>query len=290
MDNRTKTISESHAFSLVMFMFEAISDNADIIVLDDPISSFDNNKKFAIMQRMFDGKKTSFKNKTVIMFTHDMQPIIDFVHVSSAKISSVNVNAVMIQNNNGIIEEKLIQKNNLMNIVDLTLSIANDTDASLVTRIVNIRKYIEITNSDPKSLPIYEVLSNIIHGRPLCGLTNINQDTLSTEVFEEGMTELKKYLGDAIDYESILADLSDSKLKEIISQDNQYDRIIALRILLERHSDWFKEVGRKEPGLYKFLNESNHIENDYIFQLDPREYYSVPSHYVNVIEDFMQSH
>lgn len=281
---------ERNAFALVMFMFEAISDNADIIVLDDPISSFDNNKKFAIMQRMFDGKKTSFKNKTVIMFTHDMQPIIDFVHVSSARISSVNVNAVMIQNNNGIIEEKLIRKNNLMNIVDLTFSIAKDTNASLVTRIVNIRKYIEITNSDPKSLPIYEVLSNIIHGRPLSGLTNIYQDALSTEVFEEGMTELKEYLGDTIDYERILADLTDLKLKEIISQDNQYDRIIALRILLERHSDWFKEVGKKEPGLYKFLNESNHIENDYIFQLDPREYYSVPLHYVNVIENFIQSH
>lgn len=93
------------------------------------------------------------------------------------KISSVNVNAVLIQNNNGTIEEKLIEKNNLMNIVDLTLSIAMGAKTSLATRIVNIRKHIEIINSNPKSLPIYEVLSNIIHGRPKSGLKKYQSRT-----------------------------------------------------------------------------------------------------------------
>ena len=44
---------ERNAFSLVMFMFEAVSENADLIVLDDPISSFDKSKKFAIIKRLF---------------------------------------------------------------------------------------------------------------------------------------------------------------------------------------------------------------------------------------------
>lgn len=48
---------EKNAFSLVMFMFEAISDNADLIVLDDPISAFDEKKKFGIIRRLFDNKK-----------------------------------------------------------------------------------------------------------------------------------------------------------------------------------------------------------------------------------------
>lgn len=71
---------EKNAFSLVMFMFEAISDNADLIVLDDPISAFDEKKKFGIIRRLFDNKKDSFKEKTVLMLTHDFQPIIDYVH------------------------------------------------------------------------------------------------------------------------------------------------------------------------------------------------------------------
>ena len=45
---------ERNAFSLVMFMFDAVNENADLIVLDDPISSFDSNKKFAVIRRMFD--------------------------------------------------------------------------------------------------------------------------------------------------------------------------------------------------------------------------------------------
>ena len=70
---------ERNAFSLVMFMFEALSENADLIVLDDPISSFDTNKKFAVIRRMFDNQKKSFRDKTVLLLTHDMQPIIDYV-------------------------------------------------------------------------------------------------------------------------------------------------------------------------------------------------------------------
>jgi wobble nucleotide-excising tRNase len=39
---------ERNAISLVLFMYDAIKSDADFIVLDDPISSFDKNKKYAI--------------------------------------------------------------------------------------------------------------------------------------------------------------------------------------------------------------------------------------------------
>src|SRR5690606_23387236 len=44
---------ERNAFALVLFMYQALKENADFIILDDPISSFDNNKKFAIMSMLF---------------------------------------------------------------------------------------------------------------------------------------------------------------------------------------------------------------------------------------------
>ena len=46
------------------------------------ISAFDEKKKFAIIRRLFDNKKLSFRDKTVLMLTHDFQPIIDYVHGS----------------------------------------------------------------------------------------------------------------------------------------------------------------------------------------------------------------
>ncbi|QQN56221.1 hypothetical protein I6H46_00880 [Anaerococcus obesiensis] len=60
-------------------MFEVANDDVDLIILDDPITSFDKNKKFAVTKRLFDKKEFSFKNKTVLMLTHDLQPVIDYV-------------------------------------------------------------------------------------------------------------------------------------------------------------------------------------------------------------------
>ena len=58
-----------------------------------------------------------------------------------------------------------------------------------------------------------------------------------------------------------------------------YIKVIAFRLLFERHETIFKELRKKEPATYKFINETNHIENDYVFQLDPLKFYSIPGFY-----------
>ena len=44
---------ERNAFALVLFMYQALYNQANLFVLDDPISSFDQNKKFAILDMLF---------------------------------------------------------------------------------------------------------------------------------------------------------------------------------------------------------------------------------------------
>ena len=44
---------ERNAFALVLFMYDVLKTNPDLIVLDDPISSFDKNKKYAIVEMLF---------------------------------------------------------------------------------------------------------------------------------------------------------------------------------------------------------------------------------------------
>lgn len=64
--------------------------DADLIILDDPISSFDSNKKYAILHRMFKnvGKKdVSLVGKTVLLLTHDFEPITDFIVVGNYQMS-----------------------------------------------------------------------------------------------------------------------------------------------------------------------------------------------------------
>ena len=151
---------EKNAFSLVMFMFEAVSEKADLIVLDDPITSFDKDKKFAVIRRLFDNQKVSFRDKTVLMVTHDMQPLIDYVHNDFFKRMGLTtpVKAKYLLNENGTINEYEILRDDLLNTVELTKLIANDLNRSMAVRIVNLRKYIELTKPGYSESDIYEVL------------------------------------------------------------------------------------------------------------------------------------
>ena len=70
---------ERNAFALVLFMFSALKENPDLVILDDPISSFDGNKKFAIINMLFLSKH-SLKNRTVLLLTHEFNTVIDIIH------------------------------------------------------------------------------------------------------------------------------------------------------------------------------------------------------------------
>lgn len=278
---------EKNAFSLVMFMFEAISDNADLIVLDDPISAFDEKKKFAIIRRLFDNQKLSFRDKTVLMLTHDFQPIIDYVHGSffSRYGLTTPVKAALLQNIEGNINESTITKDDLKNTVELTKEIVLSSSESMPVRIVNLRKYVELTKPGFGASAIYEILSNLIHGRVVP--TDKNGQELNAEIVSQGMAELSTYIADKT-YEDLIAATNTTTLISALTEDDLYYRIISVRLLFERVDGSLSLLRKKYPAACKFVNETNHIENDYIFQLDPRKYFSIPDYYLNQIKNFVQ--
>lgn len=279
---------EKNAFALVMFMFEANSEDVDLIVLDDPISSFDTNKKFAVIRRLFDNQKESFRDKTVLMLTHDLQPIIDYVHGGFFKRFGLTtpVNAAWIQNENGNIREKNIEQNDLKNIVELTKGIAENSAYPMAVRVVNLRKYVELTKTDFTNLPIYEVLSNLIHGREHA--LDKNGDNLDVTIFNDGCNDIKGYFENK-EYGDVLTELTDSKLQDLINIGDDYSKVIAFRLLFERNEELFRKLRKLYPASYKFINETNHIENDYVFQLDPLKYYSIPEYYLNELKLCIQN-
>jgi ABC-type Mn2+/Zn2+ transport system ATPase subunit len=62
---------EKNAFALVLFMYHVRRDKPDLVVLDDPVSSFDKTKKFAILHQLFHGKE-SIRGFTSLLLTHDI--------------------------------------------------------------------------------------------------------------------------------------------------------------------------------------------------------------------------
>ena len=282
---------EMNAFALVMFMFDAVNENADLIVLDDPISSFDSNKKFAVIRRMFDNQKeVTFRDKTVLMLTHDLQPIIDYIHGGFFNRYGLTtpVEAEYLENEKGAIVSKAIVDSDLLNIVKLTESYAKDSNKPLLVRIINARKHIELKEENYSSLESYDILSNLIHGR------NVPEDRMkqpmSEDAIKKGINALNKYFNGYDTYGKFLREVDTQNLLIELENDNLYYRILAIRILFQRGKRLMTILKREHPEICKFLNETNHIENDYVFQLDPEKFFSIPEIYVQEIHDFINAH
>lgn len=281
---------EKNAFSLVMFMFEVSNDDVDLIILDDPITSFDKNKKFAVTKRLFDNKEFSFKNKTVLMLTHDLQPVIDYVQGKFLRRYDIHtpVYATYLINNDGNLEEKEITKSDLKNVIELTRSIALESSNDIATRIINLRKFIELTTPDFLENSAYDVLSNIIHGRPLDKYESKIAYKNKSDSINEGMAFINKYIPD-MNYNDLFDGTSDDKLLQLVKNGNLYTQIIAIRFLFEKDrgsGTLISELKKEFPNACKFVNETNHIENDYIFQLNPMEFFEIPLSYLNQLKIF----
>jgi energy-coupling factor transporter ATP-binding protein EcfA2 len=286
---------EMNAFSLVMFMFEAFSENDDLVILDDPISAFDTNKKFAIIQRLFNhNEKVNLLNKTVVMFTHDSQPLLDFIRVKPSPTfrMPIEINATYLQNDNGHVTEIKIMPNDLRSIIELTKDLSSNHNASIACRVVNLRKYIECCTTDSNSSSAYQILSNLIHGRK--DATEKDGTTILPEkVFQDGCSEIiNTYKIDDFSYDKWSEKLSSKQLQQNfdnIAKNNEekYNKVITARLLFERKEGSLTQLCRTNPGLYKYINETNHIENDYIFQLDPRKYYCIPQDYEKGLDKYM---
>ena len=109
------SFGEKNAFAIVLFMYEALHKNPDLIILDDPISSFDKSKKYAIMHMLFRGKANEcLLNKNVVMLTHDLDPVIDTVKVLK-EFNNLCI-ANFLTTKDGVLSELRIQKKDLKSV------------------------------------------------------------------------------------------------------------------------------------------------------------------------------
>ena len=281
---------EKNAFALVLFMYYAISKKADLIILDDPISSFDSNKKYAIINRLFENRsdKRSFFGKTVIMLTHDFEPIIDFI--INNKPNSGHAIAKYIKNSNNIVTEQEITKDSdIISIVKLSYMYATNPSINMISRINFLRKYIEHTrvdNLEQKQL-IYDMLSSLVHAKTYPDKQisrNEYVDFTDTE-FATTQNEIKKYINE-FDYMEVLNKYYNKEyiLEKFFKEDNNYIKSQLFRIYLEISG----ERDCLDNNLLKFIDEIYHIENDYIFTIDLIKFDTIPDYIMDKINEYMK--
>ncbi len=261
---------EKNAFALVMFMYNVIKEDPELIILDDPISSFDGNKKFAIINMLFMGKHC-LKNKTVLLLTHEFNTVIDVVYNMPYNFNPTP-KASFLTSKNGILEEKEIKKDNIKSFCEIAeKNISSNIDT--LNKLIYIRRLLDIIN--PGGLE-WQLLSNIFHKRENPEIHDNNMSRLMTEQEIQEATESirNKYISD-FDYKVEYEKTQDKdKLKELYyTSGSNYEKLQIYRIMFNKNSS--------NSVIKKFVNETFHIENDYLFQLNPLEYDTIPQYIID---------
>lgn len=260
---------ERNAFALVLFMFEVLKDNPDLVILDDPVSSFDRNKKFAIANMLFRGQN-SLRGKTVLMLTHDFDPVVDITFHLRHKFQPIP-KACYLENDDGIIVEKRIRKSDIKTFLEIAKTNIALLDED-INKLIYLRRLLEINND--KTSP-YQLLSNLFKKRDIPRYIENEIDRVMTE---EEIKEATDYISNYIPnfnykdfYDSIMNIENLIRLYDKAS--NNYEKLQIYRIINVENSD--------NDVIRKFVNETFHIENDYIYQLNPCEYEMVPKYIIN---------
>lgn len=268
------SFGERNAFALVLFMHQVRCDKPDLVVLDDPVSSFDKTKKFAILHKLFHGKQ-SLRGFTALLLTHDIEPAIDIVRTGTSRQFQAAIPVHFLQSREGQVEEKHIKPGDIM-----TFSQVCDenigSSADQVIKCIYLRRRYEVHGEHGAE---YDVLSSLLHVRdePSAKGENGESIPLADKARDKAIAEIQQFIP-GFDYTMLLGQLKDREALKAKFEDTNvgYEKVQIFRIA----STLDPGASGGDPAFRKFVNESYHIENEYVMQLNPREFDAVPQHVV----------
>ncbi|MBI5141308.1 MAG: AAA family ATPase [Nitrospirae bacterium] len=283
--NQHLSFGERNAFAIVLFMYECLSKKPDLIILDDPISSFDKNKKYAILEMLFRrDTEACLKNKTVLMLTHDVEPIIDTIKSLSHKFGN-QTSASFLRLSSGEIGESGIVKDDIQTFSQICKNaLASDKDD--IVKLIYLRRHFEIADNKGDA---YQVLSNLLHkgnGKERGVDTREPKDAegnlpeMEQGKFDNGYTEISSHLNGFL-YSQLLDRVGDlNALRELYNASvNGYEKLQIFRLL---------GLDVENSVIQKFINETYHIENEFICQLDPAKFDTIPEYVVSECDRILQ--
>ena len=276
------SFGERNAFALVLFMHQVRRDAPDLVVLDDPVSSFDKTKKFAILHKLFHGRQ-SLRGFTTLLLTHDIEPAIDIVRTATSGQFQAAAPAVhFLRTREGQMEEKPINPADIMTfsqVCDENI----DSSADPVIKCIYLRRRYEVHGERRAE---YDVLSSLLHVRDEPSSKGENGEfiPLDEEDREQAIAEIQKVIP-SFDYDALLPQLKDrGVLKAKFEGTNVgYEKVQIFRIASALDPD----APGGDVAFKKFVNESYHIENEYVMQLNPREFDAVAEHVVQACADLL---
>ena len=275
------SFGEKNAISLMLFSLEANESN-DVIILDDPVSSFDNNKKFAILYYIFTKECAVFKNKTVILFTHDFDIIVDFTYKN--EFSKIKNKCYFLKNSDGVLSSNKIRKKDVRYTIKKWVENSKNEELHSLLRIVNLRKYLQYTQ--PKETVAIDVLSSLEHNNDK-PMKNINGDTVEIEnqiEIDKAIELINKYINN-FEYSAYLVIINNkSELKKLyIKTKTSIRKLQILRMIIN-----LTEQQVESKVFWDYLTTYYHVENNEMTSLDEDKFDVIPDYIMNMANNIIE--
>jgi hypothetical protein len=225
------------------------------------------------------------------MLTHDFEPVIDYIQTKSGRQDPSAVCATYFENINSQLCCTSIQKEtDLMSSIVLLKELAKDTTIDIVARIGCLRKFIEHQYRNPREeSEAYNILSSLIHGRTEPTYDNEGHNKMFDEQIEKGVDFIKEYISN-FDYVALRTQFAPQGLIERYSRElSAYIKMLILRAYTEQVREARERLRKTNDVLRKYIDETYHIENDYLYSLDVRRFNIVPDNYISEADAFVSS-
>ena len=220
------------------------------------------------------------KSKTVLMLTHDLDPVIDTVKILK-EFNNIS-ESKFITTKKGMLEEIEIKNNDLMTFPQICHKVIK-SDANIITKLIYLRRYFEVLDDLKDG---YQVLSNLFHKRNETELKDTRKpfgnDLMDNDSYSSGIAEIKNQV-DSFDYKQLLESIKNSRyLQELyIGSENNYTKLNIFRLFYDNNLDKIPSV------LRKFINETYHIENELICQLNPNKFDLIPDFIIEACDAYV---
>ncbi len=204
------------------------------------------------------------------------EPAIDIVRTTTSGQFRAAAPAVhFLRSREGKIQEKPIQSNDIMTFSQVChQNIGSSADP--VIKCIYLRRLYEVHGALEDE---YDVLSSLLHVRdePSSKGSDGHLSPLNHEERGKAIAGIQALIPE-FEYDALLATLKDREaLKaKYRNTDVGYEKVQIFRIASALDP---ASLGG-DAAFRKFINETYHIENEYVMQLNPREFDAVPDHVV----------
>lgn len=276
---------EKNALSLLLFSLDAKNGDHDLIILDDPISSFDNNKKYALLHQLFaydsNADLNNLRNKTVLMVTHDFTIVVDLIKQDLLKMVKYNcIEAKYLRNSGSEVKETLVERKSFKLRTRYEGEKFADKSKPKICRLLHYRRYLELIGESFSKE--YVLVSSFLHG-------DSSPKNYEGKLIFDYMTTQEKINSvpglDDFDYKSWINSMTDTQLKTdyFASSTTSLEKLEIIRFYLQKHA------GALGVGsiMWKYITETYHIDNDTASVLDDGDFDTVPAHLIEKCDEVM---